>query len=1094
MDALTRLSIKRPLTMLMLIVTMVIMGYQGYTYLKLERFPNTDMPMVSISVTYAGASPEDIEEQVVSPIEDAVAGVSGLSEMSATATEGSGTVMLEFVQGTDNNQAAIEVERRVSAVKLPDDAGKPTVFKADTGSMPIMVITLNGPQGQDALYTLANDELKARLQAVPGVASVSVTGGRDSEIQIEADPAKLAAYSLSLGEVQQAVANNNVTAPAGSMDQGRLKKSIRAVGQFTSLGEIENVVIKSDQTNGGQVYLQDVATVQEGYSDRSAIFRYNGLDTVSINVTKTNDANTVEVADNVRQVLETFKKELPSGAELAITSDSSTFVRESVAAVLEDLGLAILITSLVMLIFLHTIRSTFIVLLAIPTSLITTFLVMWRLGLSLNQMTLMAMTLVIGILVDDSIVVLENIERHLKMKKPSRQAALDGRAEIGFAALVITLVDVVVYLPVAFVSGMMGQLFYPYAITIVSTTLLSLFVAFTLTPMLAAYWLKDESEPEKPPRGLVKVFAILLKPIAWLWNGFMGLWEAGFGFLSRAYAATLRLCLRNAFTQILVVLIALGALAGGIYMVIGGMVRTEFMPQEDDGSISISITMPAGTNLEASDRAARQAEQIVLSLVPEVTNIRTQVGSSGGGAFGGGSANSVSISLKLVDKADRDRTTTDIAAALRPALEQIPEAQTSVSLSSSMGGGGGAMKPIQVRLLGPDQNVLVDLADQVAAVIKTVPGTADVENTGAARSPETQFVVDRQRAVDLGLSMSQVATTLRTAVSGSTIGTFNPPGGGDEVDIILRMPESTRQDQNQLLQVPLAYKQGQQITLGQVVQTRDDRTAAQITRYNRQVYLTVGSNVQPGYGSADVTDDIEAAIKEQVTFPDGYSFEFSGMAGMQRSSFNELFSAMGLSVLMIYILLVALYQSWLQPLAIMLALPVTVVGAFGGLWLTNNALSLFSLLGMILLMGIVTKNAILIVDFTNQLRERGQPTKKALVEAGRVRLRPVLMTTGALVFALLPVLLGTGAGAESRAPIAAAVVGGNITSTLLSLILVPVVYNFFDWGGGLMKWIVGFILGTGSDTPAIAPPLPAPQPGAAVSLGPPAGQPGAESA
>ncbi len=1093
MDAITRLSIKRPLTMLMVIITMVIMGYQGYTYLRLERFPNMDMPMVMVSVTYTGASPEDIKDQVVSPIEDAVAGVSGLSDMSSTATEGAATITLEFAQGTDNNQAAIEVERKVSAVKLPDDASKPTVFKADTGSMPIMVITLNGPQGQDALYALANDELKTRLQAVPGVASVSVAGGRDREIQIEADPAKLAAYSLSLGEVQQALVSNNITSPAGSMDQGRLKKSLRAVGKFTSLAEIENIVVKSSPTNGGQVYLKDVAAVKEGYSDRSVIYRYNGLDTVSVNVTKTNDANTVEVADQARQVLEAFKKELPTGAELTITSDSSKFVRESVSAVEEDLVLAILITSVVMLIFLHTIRSTFIVLLAIPTSLITTFLIMWRLGLSLNQLTLLAMTLVIGILVDDSIVVLENIERHLKMKKPAKQAALDGRGEIGFAALVITLVDVVVYLPVAFVSGMIGQLFYPYAITIVCTTLLSLFVAFTLTPMLAAYWLKDEITPEKPPHGLAKVFDILLKPVNWLWQGFLRWWEVFFGFLSRAYAAILRLCLRNAFTQIMVVVIALVALGGGIYMVTSGVVRTEFMPQEDDGSITISITMPAGTNLDTSDQAARQAEQIVISLVPEMTSISTQVGSSGGGFMSSSSAsNAVSISVKLTDKADRKRTTTDIAAALRPALAQIPEAETSVTLSSSMG--GGATKPIQVRLLGPDQNTLIDLADQVAAVLKTVPGTVDIENTGAARSPETQFVIDRQRAVDMGLSMAQVATSLRTAVSGSAIGAFNPPDGSDEVDIILRMPAGTRQDQNQLLQVPLAYKQGQQITLGQVVQTRDERTASKITRYNRQVYLTVGSNVQPGYGSSDVTNDVEAAIKQQVSFPAGYSFEFSGMAGNQRDSFSQLLTAMALSVILIYILLVALYQSWLQPLAIMLALPVTVVGAFGGLWLTNNSLSIFSLLGMILLMGIVTKNAILIVDFTNQLREEGLPTKKAQIEAGRIRLRPVLMTTGALVFALLPVALGSGAGAESRAPIAAAVIGGNITSTLLSLILVPVVYNFFDWSSGLMKRLMGFILGTGADTPAVASPLPAPQSSAAISLNPPAGQPGAESA
>ncbi len=1093
MDALTRLSIKRPLTMLMLIATMVIMGYQGYTYLRLERFPNIDIPMVSVSVVYTGASPEDIEDKVVKPIEDALAGISGIDEMTSTSTEGVGSVQVSFVQGIDSNQAAIDMERRLSSVNLPDDADDPTIIKADSGSMPIMVLTLNGPQGQDTLYELADNDLKTRLQAVPGVASISVTGGRDREIQIEAAPAKLAAYSLSLGEVQQAVANSNVTAPAGSMDQGRLKKSLRAVGEFTTLDEIKNVVVKSDQDNGGQVYLKDLATVREGFSDRSVIYRYNGLDTVSVSVTKTNDGNTVEVAEQVRQVLDAFQKDLPSGADLSIVSDSSIFVRESVLAVEEDLLLAIMITGLIMLIFLHTIRSTFIVLLAIPTSLITTFLVMWRLGFSLNQLTLLAMTLVIGILVDDSIVVLENIERHLKMKKPARQAALDGRAEIGFAALAITLVDVVVYLPVAFVSGIMGQLFYPYAITIVVSTLLSLFVAFTLTPMLAAYWLKDETEPAKPARGLVKFFAILLKPMEWFWHGFLWLWEAGFGFLTRAYAATLRLCLRNVFTQILVVLIAAGALVGGVYMVMSGMVRSEFMPQEDDGQITIAITMPAGTNLDATDQAAHQAEQIVLDLVPEVATVRTQVGSAGGGFMSsGGSSNSAQIDLKLIDKADRKRTTTDIAAALRPVLAEIPEAQTSVTLASSMG--GGTSKPIQVRLSGPNQNTLIDLADQVEAVIKTVPGTVDVENNDAARSPETTFVVNRQRAEDLALSPAQVATTLRTSVSGSTIGTFNPPDGSTEVDITLRLPASTRQNQNQLLQVPLAYKQGQQITLGQVVQVRDDQSPSKITRTNRQRVLTVGSGVAAGYGSADVTDDIEAALNEQISFPAGYGFEFSGMSGNQRDSFSQLFSAMALSAILIYILLVALYQSFLQPLAIMLSLPVTVVGAFGGLWLTDNSLSIFSLLGMVLLMGIVTKNAILIVDFTNQLREEGLPTKKALVEAGRLRLRPVLMTTGALVFALLPVLLGTGAGAESRAPIAAAIVGGNITSTLLTLILVPVVYNFFDWGSGLMKRIVGFILGTSSNKTAAITPSPMPQSGAAISLNSPASQPGPESA
>jgi HAE1 family hydrophobic/amphiphilic exporter-1 len=1083
--------------MLMLIITIVIMGYQGYTYLKLDRFPSVDIPIVTVLIRYAGASPEDIEDQVVKPIEDAVAGISGIDELTSRSTEGLAIVTITFVEGTDGGQAAIDVERQVATVSLPEDAADPTIIKADTGATPIMVLTLNGPQGQAALFDLADNELKTRLQAVSGVASVSITGGREREVQIYADPAKLSAYNLSLNEVQQAVANNNVTTPAGNLDQARLKKTIRTVGEFTNLAEIENTVVKAGEDGGGQVYLRDLATVQEGFKDQETIFRYNGLDAVSISVTKTSDGNTVEVAERVRKVVEEFQQELPPGAELTIVTDNSTFVRESVLAVLEDLGLAILITGLVMLIFLHTIRSTFIVLLAIPTSLISTFLAMWLLDFSLNQLTLLAMTLVIGILVDDSIVVLENIERHLKMHKPSKQAAIEGRAEIGFAALAITLVDVIVYLPVAFTSGIIGQFIFSYGITIVVSTLFSLFVAFTLTPMLAAYWLKDESQPEKPPAGLGKVFALVLGPVNWLWKHFLRLFEAGFSLLTQVYAATLRFCLRNVWTQSLVVVVAIVALAAGIYLVIGGLVRAEFVPQEDDGQITISITMPAGTNLAATDQAARQAEWIILNDVSEAATIRTRVGSSSStSGFGSTStgANAAQIDLKLIDKADRARSTTDIANALRPALEQIPEALTSVTLASSVGG-GGTTSAIQVRLYGPDQNTLIDLTNQAEAVIKTVPGTVDVVNTDAARALETKLVVERQRAVDLGLSPGQAAGIMRTALSGSTIGKFNPPDGSDEVDITLRLTDSARQDQNQLLQVPLAYHNGQQITLAQVAYPQDDLAAALITRANRQRVLTLGSGVAAGYGSGDVTDAIEAALRQQLSFPAGYGFEFIGLSETQRDAFTQLISAITLSIGLIYILLVALYQSWLQPLAIMFSLPVTLVGAFGGLLLTGNSLNFFSLLGIVFLVGIVTKNAILIVDFANQLREeQGYETKKALVEAGRLRLRPVLMTTGALVFSLLPVLLGTGAGAESRAPMAAVIVGGNISSTLLTLILVPVIYNFFDWSGGLMSRLIGRISGTGSGAAPVLPHPPVTQSGTAISFSSATPQPGSDPA
>ncbi len=1113
---LTRLSLGRPLTMLMIILALVVMGYRSYTFLQLDLMPEVDFPFVTVVTVFPGASPEDIEELVVKPIEDAVATISGIDQLISRSTEGVGTVTIAFVEGTDGNEAAIEVERQVASVRgeLPSEAEDPTIIKADLNAIPIMVLSLSGPQSQDTLFDLADNALKTRLQSVPGIASVSIAGGREREVQVLINPAKLAAFGLPLSAVQQALAANNITFPAGSIEEGRQKIAVRSVGEFTSLKEIEDIVVRDKngssrpgQDSGGLVYLRDVATVQEGLKDQDNILRYNGRDAVSISTIKSSDANTVEAADNLRRVVEEINQELPAGAELIVVLDNSTFIREAVSAVQEDLVLAVLITGLVMLVFLHTIRSTFIVLLAIPTSIISTFLVMWMLGFSLNQLTLLALTLVIGILVDDSIVVIENIERHLKMKKPTKQAALEGRREIGFAAITITLVDVVVYLPVAFTSGILGQFFYSYGVTIAVAALFSLFVAFTLTPMLAGYWMKDESQPEVPPRGLRKVFGFIFRPVTWLWNGFAYLWEKGFDLLARFYGALLRFFLWNFLTQVLAVILAVLALAGGFYLVAGGFVGTEFFPQQDDGQIRVDLEMPPGTNLATTDLVSRQVERIILNEVPETTDILTRVGGSSGGGFGGGTraANTATINVKLVDKEDRQRTTTDVVESLRPLFTKIPEATISTALSSSMGDGGGG-NPIEVRVFGEDPNVLIDLANQIETVMQTVPGTADVKNTDAARAPETRLVVDRDRALDLGLSPAQVATTLRTALSGSEIGKYDPQGD-TEVDITLRLNEADREDLTRLLQMPLGYVNGQPITLDRVVNLDRTLAPARITRDDRQRVLTVGSGTS-GRATGDVTDAIEAAINEQVEFPVGYGFKFVGTAEIQRESFAELGSAIMLGIILIYMLLVALYQSWLHPLAIMFSLPVTLVGAFGGLWLTGNTLNLISLLGIVLLTGVVTKNAILIVDFTNNLRqEQGYERKEALVQAGRLRLRAVLMTTLTLVFALLPLLLGAGAGSEVRAPLAAVVIGGSISSTLLTLVLVPVVYNFFDWGGGLTTRIFRSIFGMAEPTeetgaekkapesgPAPFPPQPTPQPGSAISLNPPAPKPDPDAA
>jgi len=1088
----------------MIIVGLVVLGYRSLTEMQVDRYPAVDFPFVSVITVFPGAGPEDVEELVVKPIEDAVAGIPGIDQLFSISQEGVGVVVVAFEEGVDGDQAAIEVERQVAAVggQLPAEAFDPSIIKADINAIPIMEIILSGPQGQDALSEVARDEIRPRLQTIRGVAAVSISGGRDREIHVEADPAKLAAYGIPLEVVQQALVLNNLTFPAGSIDEGRQTTSVRSVGEFNSLEEIEQVVVAGGpspfggggrsvpgQDTGGLVFLRDVATIWEGFEEQTQVLRYNGEDAVNISIIKTSDANAIEMADSVHKVIEELGQELPPGAEMTIVADDSEFTRESVAAVREDLILAVLVTGLVMLVFLHTVRSTFIVLLAIPTSLISTFLVMWVLGFSLNVLTLLALTLTIGILVDDSVVVLENIERHLKMKKNPKQAALDGRAQIGLAAITITLVDVAIYVPVAFTSGIIGQFFRSYGITIATAVLFSLFVSFTLTPMLASLWMKDESQPESKPRGLRKVFGWLLWPVEKIWNGFVALWEWGFGLLTNFYAATIRFVLKNFLTQSLAVLLAAAAVALGVYMVVSGVVGTEFFPQEDDAKFTVSIEMPPGTNLEATDQAAREAERIILEQVPETVSILTRVGASGGiESFfgGGGSTNTASILVQVVDKNERERSTTEIVDTLRPEVKKIPEANISLVLSSIFS--GGAAGAVEIQVFGEDPDVLIDLANQVETVMRSVPGTADVLNTDAARSPETRLVIDRDRALDQGLSPGQVAGTLRTALSGTDVGKFKQAGATD-IDIVLRMNEQARSSLDQLLSVPLGYRNGQPVKVSQVASVERDQAPAVINRTDRQRTLSVSSGVS-GRASGDVTDDVEAAIQANVEFPEGYGFQLSGQSEAERESFADLTAALGLGILLVYMLLVALFQSWLHPLAIMFSLPVALVGAFGGLWLFGYSLNLLSMLGIILLAGIVTKNAILLVDFTNELRRKeGYSRKEALVEAGRLRLRPILMTTAAIVFAMLPILLGRGAGAETRAPLAAVIIGGNITSTLLTLILVPVIYNFFDGGSGLVSSWLRRLFGSGPrpDEPdkekAPAPkPTPQPQPGPAASL------------
>jgi hydrophobic/amphiphilic exporter-1 (mainly G- bacteria), HAE1 family len=1022
---LTRLSIERPLTVLMVILAVIIMGVRAYGLLSVDRFPKTDVPYVSITTMYSGASAADVEELIVKKIEDEVAGISGVNTIQSTAQEGSATTSIEFLDSVDSNQAASDVERAVSRVRgsLPSGADEPTVTKANMQAMPIMNLTLSGEQDLTELYRVADEILKPRLLAAPGVAAVTVSGGEEAEIQIQVDPKKMSAYGLTFQDLSNALKAENVSSPIGAVSVGITRTAIRSLGQFSNLEDIQNLIVSA---GGRRIQLKDIATVVQTHKEINEKLRLNGQQAVGLAITKQSDANAIATADGVKRTLAMTAPTLPEGMKLSTVTDDTVFTQQSVDSVRKDLIFAVFITGLVLLAFLHVLRSTIIVLLAVPTSLITTFLAMWALGYTLNTLTLLALALTIGILVDDSIVVLENIFTHLGRGEPPNEAAINGRSEIGLAAIAITLTDVVVYLPIAFTGGMVGMLFRQYGITIAVATLCSLLVSFTLTPMLASMWLRNESDR---PRS--RVTATLID-----------LWDRSFSAVADVYAGILNWGL---YHRPVVIVVSVAAIVMALCFIPLRWIGTEFAPNSDDGKITASLMMPAGTSLEGTDQAVRQFEEL-LKGVPEVQDVLAQVGSagSGGGPFGSSGVGTGSITIKLVDKSRRQRSVFQVVDDLRrQAMMNIRGANFQLSTSSGLGGGGGGMAGLQVQLQGPEMATLTDLAQKVEVVMRTVPGVADVRNFDAATSPEWQIKLNRQRMKDLGISSAEVASALRTAVSGSAVSTFQREGQS-ELDITLVATEATRTETDQIAQIPLKFTAGgTPITMGQIGELTNADSPAQIKREDRQRKLTISGNVA-GRAVGDVTDDVMAAIKAQVQVPANYQVKLGGFGAQQGTAFSSLYSALMFSVVLMYMLMVGLFESFVQPLAIMFSLPVAMVGAFGGLFLTGNTLNIFSMMGIIMLMGLVAKNAILLVDFTDILRKQGVPRHDALLQAARLRLRPILMTTFALVFAMIPFVLKLEAGAESRAPLAAVVIGGTISSTLLTLVLVPTMYTYLD--------------------------------------------------
>jgi HAE1 family hydrophobic/amphiphilic exporter-1 len=900
---------------------------------------------------------------------------------------------------------------------------------------------MSGKRTPAEIKKLADDVVKDRLGKVDGVASVSVTGGDTREIFVKVDQERLKANSVNIMEITQAIAQANLNIPAGNIKQGKKEYSVRILGEFADPQELQDMRIKqSNPQIPGVIELKDLATVLDTSAERQDFTRLDGKDSVGLVIQKQADANTVQVADGAKKEIEKLKKELPPDIRISISRDNSLFIRDSLNDVTKNLIEGAILATLVVFLFLHVFRATFIILLAIPTSIMATFLPIHFFGFSLNSITLMGLALCVGILVDDSIVVLENIFRHLTLGESPRDAALNGRMEIGGAAIAITMTDVVVFVPIAFMGGIVGAFFRQFGITVATATLFSLFMSFTLTPMLASRWLKAKDahvveDAEKAGMGAGGegprkrgIFA-----------AFFRVFDRNYAKLDNTYRNLLKWALRHKW---LVVLTGNGILI--LSLVIMKFLNFEFMPAQDQGQFDVTIEMPIGTNVDETNRVASLVEARIMNRkkYPEVDSVFTTVGSGSESIMGTSTTGPqyASIMVRTVDKAERKRTIWNIMSDLGKDLADIPGPQIRME-SGGMGGSG--RPPVQIEMTGLDTQQVLGVAERVEKVVRSTEGTRDVQMSWKVGKPEIQVRVDRVKAAQFGIPLAQIAMTLRNSIEGDTTSKYREKG--DEYDIRIRLDESNRKSTADVENVIMGGAMGNNILLKDVANVRLAEGPTKLDRKNRQRLITVEAQLAPGYAMGNVNNLLKTKLDEIIsTKPEGVNVFFGGEAEEMRETFANMISALLLAVVLVYMLMCALFESLVFPFVIMFSLPQALIGALWALFLGGKSLSMVSMIGMIMLVGLVTKNAILLVDYTNTLRKRGKKRDEALIEAGPVRLRPILMTTLTVILGNLPIALGLGKGSEFRSPMSVAVIGGLLVSTLLTLVIIPCTYSIMD--------------------------------------------------
>ena len=1052
---LTRVSVSQPVFATMVMLAIVVLGLFSYQRLKVDQFPNIDFPVVVVTAEYPGASPEIVESEVSKKVEEAVNSIAGINALTSRSYESQSVVIIEFQLHIDGRKAAEDVREKIAAVRptFRSEVKEPRVLRFDPSSRAIWSLavlpdTAGGarPMTPVELTNWADQVLKKRLENVRGVGSVTLVGGSRREINIYLDPAALEALGISADQVANAVRTENQDLPLGAIRSVAQERMVQIDARMQRPEDFGRIIVArkgsgaAGQAGGGSaVRVDQVARVVDGAQEVESLALYNGQRTLLLAVQKSQDENTIGVIDGLQATLREMQSQLPPGLKLEPVTDASRPIRVSVDNVRRTLIEGALLTVLIVFLFLNSWRSTVITGLTLPIALIGTFLFMYAFGFSINMVTLMALSLCVGLLIDDAIVVRENIVRHVQMGKTSWQAALDGTQEIGLAVLATTFSIVAVFLPIGFMGGIIGKFFHEFGVTIVAAVLISMFVSFTLDPMLSSVWHDPEIlRPAQDSRG---PGFDKLSPAGWYGRTIgrvTGWFDRATEKLADAYQKILRWSLAH---KPATVLASLAIFATSVAMV--PLLGTEFVPKADFSETSISFHTPVGSSLELTEAKARQVEAIVREF-PEVryTVATINTGNAAGKIY-------ASVYVRLVDRKQRQRSVEQMSGILRQRLRQIPGITvTHAGLLDAVGGN----KQIEFSLQGPDLKELERLSRLVMQRIQGIPGLVDLDSSVKPDKPTIAVDVRRDTASDLGLSVAQIAGSLRTLVAGQTVGNWRAPDA-QTYEVNVRLAPQARTAPRDLERLPFATGANADgstrvVRLNQLATIRESTGPNQINRRDLTREVAINANAF-GRSAGEISNEIKAQL-DAVQLPPGYRYQFGGSTKNMRESFGYAVSALAMAVIFIYMILASQFKSFLQPLALMTALPLTLIGVVLALLLFNSTLSIFSVIGIVMLMGLVTKNAILLVDFAIRMRAQGMDRSTALLMAAKVRLRPILMTTLAMIFGMVPLAFALTEGSEQRAPMGQAVIGGVITSSLLTLVVVPVVYCYLD---DLAQWL-----------------------------------------